>query len=65
MMDEKGINIQYIKEYRPSTTVQYEQIHYNEIQRMERIQMTLQVRKMGNEIFIQTSNFHSFADGRR
>ena len=29
-MDWKDINMQCIKEYKPQTTIQYEQIHYNE-----------------------------------
>ena len=35
MVDWKDINMQFMyKEYRPSTTVQYEQyIHYNEIEK--------------------------------
>ena len=39
--------MQCIKEYRPWAIVQYDQIHYNEIQRMEKIKMTLQVKRDG------------------
>ena len=33
MRDSEGINMQHIKECRPQATVQYEEIHYKEIQK--------------------------------
>ena len=35
MIDWEGINMQYIKEYRPQATVQYEQIHCKVIQKQK------------------------------
>ena len=59
-MIESGINMQCIKEYKPSANVQYEQIHYKEIKRVERIEKTLQVKESGEwNLLHSTPNFHS------
>ena len=49
------MNMQCIKEYKPSTTVQFEQTHYNKIQRMEKIEMTLQVTRKGGRDLLHSN----------
>ena len=65
-MGWKCINIHYIKEWRPSGTVQYEQIQCKEIQKWKEYKWHYKLGEMGNEIFFtHTSSFHSLTDQRR